>query len=175
MARYKALTRPCLGCGRLTPNTRCTPCYRARERARGASVYSTYEWIAYSRAVRAATPYCERCGCSDKRLSVDHIIPLSQGGALCPPRAGVRVLCWQCHNTRDHWDGPEGRMANDGGLPTHTPHKRAMMTAGESTPNGGEGQKFVLTPPLAAPGIPVRNNASFDKTAIPPTETEEQE
>jgi hypothetical protein len=66
-------------------------------------------------------------------------------------------------------------MANDGGLPTHTPHKHAMMTAGESTPNGGEGQEFVLTPPLAAPGIPVRNNASFDKTAIPPTETEEQE
>ena len=118
MARAKNLPRPCAGCGRLGRTTRCAPCYRARERARGASVYSTYEWITYSRAIRAATPFCERCGARDTRLSVDHIVPLAQGGALCPPREGVRVLCWPCHNTRDYWDGPEGRMAAPGSADT---------------------------------------------------------
>jgi hypothetical protein len=67
-------------------------------------------------------------------------------------------------------------MANDGGgTPAHTPHKRAMMSAGDTEQNGGEGQKLVLSPPLAAPGIPVRNNASLEKTAIPPTKTEEEQ
>lgn len=175
MPRAKALNRPCLGCGRLTPKTRCSPCYRARERARGASVYSKYEWIAYSRAVRAATPWCERCGSSDTPLSVDHIIPLSQGGALCPPRAGVRVLCWPCHNTRDHWDGPEGRNANGGAALPYTPRGHAGMAPAEPQHMAGVASEFVLNPPLAAPGIPVRNNASLDKTAIPPTKTEEEQ
>jgi hypothetical protein len=66
-------------------------------------------------------------------------------------------------------------MANDGGLPTHTPHKRAMMSPEEPEQMAGVAPEFVLNDPLAAPGIPVRNNASLEKTAIPPTETEEQQ
>ena len=73
-------------------------------------------------------------------------------------------------------------MASDGGLPprrsanaTHTPDERATLTTGDTPSDRGEGQEFVLAPPLAAPGIPVRNNASLEETAIPPTETEEQE
>jgi 5-methylcytosine-specific restriction endonuclease McrA len=31
------------------------------------------------------------------RLSVDHIMPLSQGGPLLPGRESLRVLCLKCH------------------------------------------------------------------------------
>jgi 5-methylcytosine-specific restriction endonuclease McrA len=169
------LKRPCLACGRLTTATRCPPCNRGRERARGASQHSKWEWIAYSRAVRAATPWCERCGTDEGKLSVDHIIPLGQGGPLIPPRSGVRVLCWPCHNTRDHWDGPEGREATGGGPLRYSRKKRGIIDSANKAQQGGEDRKFTYDPPVQAPGNPARNNSSFGKTAINKTESEEHE
>lgn len=99
------LNRPCLDCGRLSPNgNRCEQCApkKASEwaRAKGPSPYRDPEWRSLSRQKRREQPWCERCGhvgSPDNPLTADHIKPISQGGALIVPTYQLRTLCRVCH------------------------------------------------------------------------------
>jgi 5-methylcytosine-specific restriction enzyme A len=55
---------------------------------------STRQWRKIRAAVIAASPVCAICGATED-LSVDHIEPLSLGGAMWDP-SNLRVLCRSC-------------------------------------------------------------------------------
>jgi 5-methylcytosine-specific restriction endonuclease McrA len=63
--------------------------------AQGRGVFKTKVWLMRRRQVLAEQPICALC---DHRLSeeVDHIVPLSRGGAPYA-RTNLRGLCRQCH------------------------------------------------------------------------------
>lgn len=90
--------RPCLSCGTLIPSgSRCEECRLAKGRLREQHRPSKHErgygneWARMSKAVRAAQPWCARCGTTSD-LTVDHVKP----GSL---ERGVRVLCRRCHGS----------------------------------------------------------------------------
>lgn len=84
----------CLGCNKLTRNSRCAECQatqdRARESRRGKREHYDAEWRRISKAAIAAQPWCSICG-STEDLTTDHIKARSL-------EAGVRVLC-RSHNS----------------------------------------------------------------------------
>ena len=75
----------CLDCGRLSDGSRCP----THARARHTRMYGG-AWQRISRAARAESPYCHRCGTTDD-LTLDHV----QAGTLT---AGVQVLCRSCNS-----------------------------------------------------------------------------
>lgn len=103
--------RPCLACGLLTDQTRCSTCrsaqQRARDQVRGSSAQRGYG--ADHRARRSAmlpTAYgkpCARCGLPvlpGQALDLDHMTPVAHGGrdgqvlfshSACNRRAGGKV------------------------------------------------------------------------------------
>lgn len=94
--------RPCLDCNALTDNGDRCPAHAlaARNRyyaQRGPSPYADPAWRRLSALKRKQVPYCERCGTTSGTLTVDHIVPLSKGGALLVPLHELRVLCRPCH------------------------------------------------------------------------------
>lgn len=92
--------RQCLGlagrpCAQLvTGGSRCVACQRELDRARNARAgyRRTYAWQKRSRATRAATPWCVRCG-STVDLTADHVTPRSLDG-------GVVTLCRRCNGEK---------------------------------------------------------------------------
>lgn len=87
--------RPCITCGEAVDGTRCPTCSRAKERERVRRGQRSHQWRLLSQRVRRRSPFCERCG-STVTLTVDHIKPVSMGGAEYD-EANLRVLCKQCH------------------------------------------------------------------------------
>ncbi|TGD85136.1 hypothetical protein BayCH28_22300 [Mycolicibacterium sp. CH28] len=88
------MNRRCLtpGCNRLTPNTRCPPCTRARRHA-------TYDSAAYRALGRPTGPCTLRLpGCTGMADSWDHILPVSRGGGH--ERSNVRPACMTCNDKR---------------------------------------------------------------------------
>ncbi len=78
-------------------------------------VYHTVAWHrARSRALRDQ-PWCAWCGATE-RLSVDHVLPLSQHGTH--EQSNLRVLCLSCHGRRSaeqahgrrDWVRPDGTV-----------------------------------------------------------------
>jgi 5-methylcytosine-specific restriction protein A len=92
--------KPCITCGVPTTATRCEahtlPKYDAPGRASRQSRGYDAAWQRLSSKIRAARPWCELCGTSQARLTVDHIIPMSLGGDNSA--GNLRVLCLDCHN-----------------------------------------------------------------------------
>lgn len=52
-------------------------------------------WQKLSRMFRAQHPWCALCGAPAE--CVDHIVPISQGGARLD-EDNLRSLCWSCHS-----------------------------------------------------------------------------
>jgi 5-methylcytosine-specific restriction endonuclease McrA len=79
---------------------------RRREAAKdrlGRTVYKTKQWEQLRRQVLFEQPLCAICG--DRIIEeIDHIIPLSQGGAPYD-RNNLRGLCRACHIKRHQWTG----------------------------------------------------------------------
>ncbi|NIJ37906.1 5-methylcytosine-specific restriction endonuclease McrA [Sphingopyxis panaciterrae] len=66
---------------------------------RADTLYTSPEWRALVRAIKAARgPYCERCG-SSHRVAGDHIVEVKDGGAPLDA-ANVELLCQSCHNRK---------------------------------------------------------------------------
>lgn len=93
------MLRICLGlpgqpCTQRTERPRCPACQRVWERAKNqrAGYRRTYAWQKLSKATRAATPICVRCG-STEDLTADHVIPRSVAG-------GVVTLCRRCNGRK---------------------------------------------------------------------------
>jgi 5-methylcytosine-specific restriction endonuclease McrA len=86
--------KPCIECGRRSEGTRCPEHERQHQRRKNndARYRRTYAWQQLSRATRAATPQCVRCG-STADLTADHVIPRSVAG-------GVVTLCRRCNGRK---------------------------------------------------------------------------
>jgi 5-methylcytosine-specific restriction enzyme A len=66
---------------------------------RADAIYSSREWRALVRAIKAERGrWCERCG-SAHRVAGDHIVEIKDGGAALDA-ANVELLCQPCHNRK---------------------------------------------------------------------------
>jgi 5-methylcytosine-specific restriction endonuclease McrA len=76
-----ALLRPCLGCGRLTANSRCGGCARVRDRARGSTTERFGPgWASISKAIiERDGGICHICG-QPGADTTDHLHPRAYGG-----------------------------------------------------------------------------------------------
>ena len=96
------LPKPCVDCGVIVRATRCLQCQRIKEKARptrGDRGYD-YKWRKLSKLLRAAHPYCARCG-SQKDLTVDHIVPLVDlDPSLRYELGNLQVLCRKCNSEK---------------------------------------------------------------------------
>jgi 5-methylcytosine-specific restriction endonuclease McrA len=65
----------------------------------GRSVYKTERWKQLSAAMRKAVRACQMCGRAGKRLVVDHIVELKDGGDPWSP-GNLVCVCWSCHTVK---------------------------------------------------------------------------
>jgi len=101
----------CLGCGELTEGSRCASCALPRTRPPGRSEhYNDNRWRTLSMRLRKQSPFCEQCGSTD-RLSVDHIIPVSEAPELRLEPLNCRVLCLSYNASRRNNCTDEERAA----------------------------------------------------------------
>ena len=93
------LPRPCVDCGIVVRATRCVPCARGKERNRVRREQRGYDskWRRLSQMMRAAHPWCVKCG-STKDLTLDHIISLANGGTN--DASNAQVLCRKCNSQK---------------------------------------------------------------------------
>jgi 5-methylcytosine-specific restriction enzyme A len=94
------MLRACTICGTLTPNTRCPEHQRNWPHTTSAAARGyDHAW----RKLRARTlrrhPTCQHCN-TRPSTTVDHIIPLAQGGARLNPH-NVQALCNPCRQEKD--------------------------------------------------------------------------
>ena len=62
-------------------------------------VYGSYELRRYSEQYRREHSECAACGATDRTLHLDHIIPVSSGGAMWDTR-NHQTLCSSCHSRK---------------------------------------------------------------------------
>lgn len=79
----------------------------------GASIYSTSRWRELSKKLRKKIPYCQTCGAKDKRLLVDHIHELRDGGEPWEP-SNLRVMCDACHRQKTLATAAARKRAQEG-------------------------------------------------------------
>lgn len=109
--------RACLTCGEVLSSLiqgRCPGCAKEKQAAKHNPYRNSREWRNLSARKRKEQPWCSRCatqGSDSNPLTLDHIVPLAQGGALIPEdtEEGVQVLCKRCQGivgSRTHKPGP---------------------------------------------------------------------
>jgi 5-methylcytosine-specific restriction endonuclease McrA len=76
--------------------------------------------------VRSLARACIYCGSRDD-LTLEHIIPLSRGGAN--HRANLAMACWPCNKTK------RDRLPHEFTPPFQSPHLR-LPSAGAAAPRG---------------------------------------
>lgn len=100
--------RPCLHCGRPVPfGKRCSDCGKTKARGYGS------DWDRVRQDVLERDGY--RCrlrldGCTETATQVDHIVPMSKGGARLDP-ANLRSSCASCNARQRHRTAGPGRLA----------------------------------------------------------------
>ena len=74
---------------------------KSERRARKSyeKVYGSYEWRKYSEKYRREHSECAACGDESDKTHLDHIIPVSQGGAMWDVR-NFQTLCQKCHSIK---------------------------------------------------------------------------
>src|SRR5690348_3184899 len=110
-----AILRPCPvpGCPALVANGRCPAHQRDFEHQRGSAKERGYSasWRRLRRAVLAIEPLCRHCakqGYVTAASELDHVAPMSQGGARLDP-ANVQPLCGLCHRKKTQQDQRRGK------------------------------------------------------------------
>ena len=109
--------RACLTCGMILSRLkqgRCEECAKEKQATKPNPYRNSREWRNLSARKRKDQPWCSRCatqGDASNPLTLDHIVPLSMGGALIPEdeEEGVQVLCKRCQGivgARKHEPGP---------------------------------------------------------------------
>ena len=99
--------RICLGCGRIIGRGRCPICGTTTARGYGG------DWEKVRRQVLERDEY--RCrlrleGCTETATAVDHVVPMSKGGARLDP-ANLRSTCASCNARQRHRTAGLGRLA----------------------------------------------------------------
>jgi hypothetical protein len=91
--------RPCLDCGALSLGTRCHPCTRARDLARGTRQQRGYD-ATYERAreqALVAATHCATCGelfTLDNPATGGHVVARRNGGTTAD---GLKPECRRCN------------------------------------------------------------------------------
>ena len=91
-----------LGRGETCPDHPPRPRKRPRTKARGYGG----DWQRLRKRVLAAEPWCRPCalqGVLTPATEVDHIVPISQGGARLDP-GNLQAICTQCHAEKTRAD-----------------------------------------------------------------------
>jgi 5-methylcytosine-specific restriction endonuclease McrA len=105
---------------------RCPSCLRRQQRQkdqrRGSSSQRGYggEWRKLREQVIAAHPYCSICGhtgTKDNPLSLDHILPRSQGGT--DALSNLRVLCLHHNQQRSRGRATHQLVDSQRTVPSH--------------------------------------------------------
>lgn len=101
------MMKPCLVCGEPSTSTRCEqhtePKVDNRPRDRVTRT-NRAPWKNLSARLRRMQPWCSIPGCDDTDLTIDHIIPLAEGGAPYD-LDNLRVLCRRHNSARTRGDG----------------------------------------------------------------------
>jgi 5-methylcytosine-specific restriction protein A len=71
-------------------------------------VYKSPQWVSLRRRVLREEPTCAEEGCQERSTSVDHIVPLADGGDPYG-RSNVRGMCFFHHKRRTSQQGAERR------------------------------------------------------------------
>lgn len=93
----------CISCGDYIPKgqSRCADCQRPANnryvRGKQGRTGSDWRWRKLSQSIRRQVKFCEIPGCTDKDLTVDHIIPIDEAPELIYARENLRVMC-RTHN-----------------------------------------------------------------------------
>lgn len=93
--------RPCVSCGDIIASgSYCDDCdpHHSGPHTGGRTTYGT-RWKNFSKRLRRLSPFCEECGATE-RLSVDHIIPVSERPEWEYERVNCRVLCKPCNSRK---------------------------------------------------------------------------
>ncbi|WP_210188512.1 HNH endonuclease signature motif containing protein [Bradyrhizobium sp. Gha] len=61
--------------------------------------YSSGNWLQIRKRQLARQPLCESCSDIEPATEVDHIVPITQGGAKRDP-ANLQSLCRSCHSEK---------------------------------------------------------------------------
>ncbi len=95
------IARPCLSCGDvISSGSHCPDCKPAdRPRPKGHVHTNTTKWKNLSKKLRRMSPFCEFCSATE-RLTVDHILPVSDYEELAYAVENLRVLCHTCNSKR---------------------------------------------------------------------------
>lgn len=106
------------GCGQVTtrPDGYCQQCTETgrndavtqRREKKTDPFYLSRAWREFSKWFRVCNPLC--CECQRPAQLVDHITPISHGGAKLDP-ANVQSMCTRCHNRKT---GRDRSAANQG-------------------------------------------------------------
>lgn len=125
--------KPCLVCGEPSQANRCpehplrVTDRRPRDRVTRANRAA---WKNLSRRLRKMQPWCSVPGCASTDLTVDHIVPLSEGGEPYD-LDNLRVLC-RSHNTqRTRGDGVIDERIRLGAKPQGATHLGMILNKGD--------------------------------------------
>ena len=105
------MKRPCIECGKPTPDTRCLDCARDRERRRGTRqqrglgrdhevlrAQALVDAGADERGIGGTCWLCGGTGTLDDPLTGDHVVPRSRGGTNI--RENYRAAHRSCNSAR---------------------------------------------------------------------------
>ena len=91
-------------------------------------LYSTHAWQKIRNAQLARQPLCEGCDPPAPATMVDHIEPITKGGAK-RERGNLQSLCTACHNAKTgaekagkRWIPPKHRGCDEHGVPRDPEH-----------------------------------------------------
>ncbi|WP_457160644.1 HNH endonuclease signature motif containing protein [Mycobacteroides abscessus] len=150
------VARPCLGCGDLIDTgsrcTDCTPKDTRRNRGPGRS-QGDWKWRQLSKRLRKESPFCETCG-STGRLTVDHIIPVSEVPELAHEIANLRVLCHSCNSCRGNRVTDIERIAVYRAIDERKQRAKVIVWETQQTPLHGQLKADQGHNPIAAASSP---------------------
>lgn len=105
--------RLCAKCRRRFTTPRC-PCHKPWEGSKRTGMTSTRRWRTIRANILAAQPLCSAPGCRELATELDHIVPVSQGGAVWDEE-NLAGLCTAHHAAKTAREAQEGRRRARGG------------------------------------------------------------
>ena len=100
--------KPCLGCGRLTPRTRCVTCAREKDAQYDARHRDLRQQALERDGYRCQCSGCDSCSvppwsemmgeCRRPATTADHLVPLSHGGTQTLDN--YAAMCLPCNSAK---------------------------------------------------------------------------
>ncbi|NKY35436.1 HNH endonuclease [Nocardia speluncae] len=103
------LFKPCLVCGELSKESRCSEHRIVKTSNRVVKTDST-RWKKLSAKLRKLQPWCTECGATND-LCADHIIPVSERPELVYATENIQILCRRCNGRKSGSPPSEAQRA----------------------------------------------------------------